>query len=149
VSPSIFLGAFAVAFDASGSVTSVRFHDFISEDFPKVCSRLDVADLKGVHGARNSIEVLVQLTSLRMIILSGSDVVDDDIRLLATIPGLKHLWLTNTKLTEQCVDYLAGIEQLETLKLDGTNIDSLAIERLRIARPKLKIEGIGNAVSFK
>lgn len=53
--------------------------------------------------------------------------------------------MTNTHLTDQCVDDLARIDRLEIVKLDGTAISAEAIERLRLLKPKLKIEGATRA----
>jgi len=49
--------------------------------------------------------------------------------------------MTNTNLTDQCVEDLAKIDRLEILKLDGTDISADGIERLRRLRPNVKIEG--------
>ena len=139
------LGAFAVAFDANGSVSSARLRGLVSEQFPDACAHLNVVDLKEVHGASISLQVLTRLNFLRMVILSGSDVEDKDIKILTRIPGLRHLWLTNTKLTDQCLDDLAKIELLEIVKLNGTGISAEAIERLRLKKPTVRIEGVGSA----
>jgi aspartate carbamoyltransferase regulatory subunit len=53
--------------------------------------------------------------------------------------------MTNTKLTDQCVEDLARIERLEIVKLDGTEISAEGIERLRLLKPKVKIEGVAHA----
>ena len=142
------LGAFAVAFDANGSVTSARFRHLISPGFSEACAELQVVDLKGVVGIRQSLQELTRLRSLRMVILSVSDVSDvsdEDIQLLPKIPGLRHIWMTNTSLTDQCVDDLARIDRLEIVKLDGTEISVEGIERLRLLKPSLKIEGVVRA----
>ena len=139
------LGAFAVAFDANGSVTSARFRHLISPGFSEACAELQVVDLKGVVGIRQSLQELTRLRSLRMVILSLSDVSDEDIQLLPKIPGLRHIWMTNTSLTYQCVDDLARIDRLEIVKLDGTAISAEGIERLRLLKPKVKIEGATRA----
>jgi hypothetical protein len=52
------LGAFAVAFDANGSVTSARFRHLISPGFSEACAELQVVDLKGVVGIRQSLQEL-------------------------------------------------------------------------------------------
>jgi serine/threonine protein kinase len=135
------LGAFAVAFDANGSVWSARFRHLIAPGFSDACGQLEVVDLKGVVEIRKSLQELTRLKSLRMVILNESDVRDEDIQLLTQIPGLKHIWMTNTKLTDQCVDDLARIEPLEIVKLDETEISAEGVERLRLLKPKLKIEG--------
>jgi len=139
------LGAFAVAFDANGAVSSARFRHSIDPGFSEACSKLEVVDLKGADGIRQSLQVLTRLESLRMVVLSVSDVRDEDIQLLTQIPGLKHIWMTNTKLTDQCVDDLARIERLEIVKLDGTEISAEGIERLRLLKPGVKIEGVTRA----
>jgi hypothetical protein len=139
------LGAFAVAFDANGYVTSARFRHLISPGFSEACAELQVVDLKGVVGIRQSLQELTRLKSLRMVILSVSDVSDEDIQLLPKIPGLRHIWMTNTNLTDQCVDDLARIDRLEIIKLDGTEISVEGIERLRLLKPSLKIEGVVRA----
>lgn len=142
-------GAFAVAFGPSGSVTSVRFRGAISDNFPEDCPQLAVVDLKGVHGARKSLQALTRLKSLRMVILSGSDVVDEDISLLTKMNGLKHLWLTNTALTDDCIEDLARIVQLEIVKIDNTKIGDSGINRLQQMRPGLRVEGGQRAVPIK
>jgi hypothetical protein len=139
------LGAFSVAFDANGSVSSARFRHLIDPGFSEACGQLQVVDLKGAIGIRQSLQVLTRLESLRMIVLSISDVRDEDIKFLPQITGLKHIWMTNTKLTDQCVDDLARIERLEIIKLDGTEISAEGIERLKLLKPKVKIEGVTRA----
>jgi len=139
------LGAFAVAFDPNGSVSSARFRHWIDPGFSEACGKLQVVDLKGALGIGQSLQVLTRLESLRMVVLSLSDVTDEDIQLLPKIHGLRHIWMTNTKLTDQCVDDLARIERLEIVKLDGTEISAVGIERLRLLKPKLKIEGVTRA----
>ena len=139
------LGAFAVAFDANGSVRSARFRDAVAPGFSEACSQLEVVDLKGVVGIRKSLQELTRLKSLRMVILSVSDVRDEDIQLLTKISGLRHIWMTNTCLTDQCVDDLARIDRLEIVKLVGTGISTEGIERLRFLKPSLKIEGASGA----
>ena len=141
----ISLGAFAVAFDANGSVSSARFRDAIAPGFSEACCQLEVVDLKRVVGIRKSLQELTRLKSLRMVIVSVSDVRDEDIQLLPKIAGLRHLWMTNTHLTDQCLDDLARIDRLEIVKLDGTAISAEGIERLRLLKPKLKIEGATRA----
>lgn len=139
------LGAFAVAFDVNGSVSSARFRDSIAPGFSEACCQLEVVDLKGVVGIRKSLQELTRLKSLRMVIVSVSDVRDEDIQLLTQISGLRHIWMTNTSLTDQCVDDLARIDRLEIVKLDGTEISVEGIERLRLLKPSLKIEGVVRA----
>jgi hypothetical protein len=139
------LGAFSVAFDENGSVSSARFRHLIDPGFSEACGQLQVVDLKGAIGIRQSLQVLTRLESLRMIVLSISDVRDEDIKFLPQITGLKHIWMTNTKLTDQCVDDLARIERLEIIKLDGTEISAEGIERLKLLKPKVKIEGVTRA----
>lgn len=139
------LGAFAVAFDANGSITSARFRDLVASGFSEACSQLEVVDLKGVVGTRKSLQELTRLKSLRMVILSVSDVRDEDIQLLTRISGLRHIWMTNTSLTDHCVDDLARIDRLEIVKLDGTEISAEGIERLRLLKPNLRIEGATRA----
>lgn len=53
--------------------------------------------------------------------------------------------MTNTNLTDKCVDDLARIDRLEIIKLDGTEISAEGIERLRVLMPKVKIEGVTRA----
>ncbi len=80
------LGAFAVAFDPNGSVSSARFRHSIDPGFSEACGKLQVVDLKGALGIRQSLQVLTRLESLRMVVLSLSDVRDEDIQLLRSSP---------------------------------------------------------------
>lgn len=139
------LGAFAVAFDENGSVSSARFRHSIARGFSEACGQLKVVDLKGTVGVRQSLQELTRLKSLRMVVLSGSDVRDEDMQILTKIYGLRHIWMTNTKLTDKCVDDLARIDRLELIKLDGTEISAEGTERLRLLKPNVKIEGVTRA----
>jgi len=75
----------------------------------------------------------------------SSDVEDEDKTSLTKIPGLRYLWIANTKLTDEFVDDLSNIEQLEILKLEGTEISTEGIERLRLKKPILRIDGVKSA----
>ena len=75
----------------------------------------------------------------------SSDVEDEDKKSLTKIPGLRYLWIANTKLTDEFVDDLSNIEQLEILKLEGTEISTEGIERLRLKKPILRIDGVKSA----
>jgi len=54
------LGAFSVAFDENGSVSSARFRHLIDPGFSEACGQLQVVDLKGAIGIRQSLQVLTR-----------------------------------------------------------------------------------------
>ena len=74
------------------------------------------------------------------VILSASDVSDAEIAKLKDIRGLKQVWVFNTKVTDACVDSLAEIENLETIRLGVTSITLEGVERLRSLKPNLKVD---------
>ncbi len=122
-----YLGAFAVAFDANGSVSSARFRHSIAPGFSEACRKLQVVDLKGAVGIRQSLQVLTRLESLRMIVLSASDVKDEDIQLLTQIPGLKH--------------YLDDEYQIDGSVCGTISLESNALKSSSLTEPRLAPKG--------
>jgi hypothetical protein len=61
----------------SRSVSSARFRHWIDPGFSEACGKLEVVDLTGALGIGQSLQVLTRLESLRMVVLSLSDVRDE------------------------------------------------------------------------
>ena len=134
------IGIDEVGFEPSNMVRSIFAYRPIQKPLPQRFRRLKVADLKGNTQSAQSLEVLYDMDEVRFVILSASDVSDDEIAKLKDIRGLKYLWLTNTKVTDACIDSLAEIENLERIKIDQTAITPEGIERLRSLKPRLKVD---------
>ncbi|MEQ1831141.1 MAG: hypothetical protein ABL921_34665 [Pirellula sp.] len=132
-------GINGVGFGPQNTIRSIWSHGPIQEQFLVKCKRLEVADFKENAHAAQSIEILAKMDEVKTLILSLSDVSDTEIARLKSIRGLKHLWLTNTRVTDACIDHLGEIEDLETIILGGTSITPQGIERLRSMMPQLRI----------
>ena len=50
------------------------------------------------------------------------------------------LWLSNTDVTNECVERLANLKSLEFLAIDGTQISASGVALLRKKLPNLTIE---------
>ena len=73
---------------------------------------------------------LSKLPHLEVLVLSGSNVDDDDAATLAACTGLKSLDLSRTEITSAGVAALAALPQLVTLRLEETELNDSAAEHL-------------------
>ena len=81
---------------------------------------------------------LSEATHLRELDLSSTRVNDTVIASLAA-PNLTVLWLTGATVTDACVDGIAKMKNLESVDLQKTQVTPRGLDRLRSARPKLRI----------
>lgn len=71
--------------------------------------------------------------------LSDTRVGDDDLALLAGLPGLKHLWLDNTSISDRSLRYIGWLPHLEELSIRGCRISKVGTAKLLRTSPNLRI----------
>ncbi len=85
----------------------------------------------GGHGVSDSDMVVVSL--------ADTGVTDDDLALLADLPGVQILDLSHNRLSDNCLKYLNNLEALKSLILVGTAISPEAIGQFRSAHPTIEV----------
>ena len=61
------------------------------------------------------------------VLLSGTDVTDDDLQLLSRVQGLRELNLGATAISNAGMRHVARLKELRTLNLSGTNVDDAGL----------------------
>jgi hypothetical protein len=59
--------------------------------------------------------------------------------MMSAAKKIETLWMTGTNLTDQSIDRIARMRQLQAVDLQRTKVTAAGIERLRKARPDLNI----------
>jgi hypothetical protein len=77
------------------------------------------------------------LNCIECLNLSDTNLTDDGLKIISTLPRLYWLQLRNTQVTENGLNALSGAPSLEMLEISGTSIDDQAIPILASFR-KLK-----------
>ncbi|KAJ4956574.1 hypothetical protein NE237_013357 [Protea cynaroides] len=97
------------------------------------------------HSALHDFHFLVSMDALTHLDVSFSGMGDDSIALLARVgANLKHLNLSNTRLTSAGVEILVGhVPNLETLSLSHTAIDDIALSYISMI-PSLRVVNLSN-----
>jgi hypothetical protein len=95
------------------------------------------------QAAWNRVEALgghaVQDSDMVAVSLADTGVTDDDLALLADLPGVQILDLSHNKLSDNCLKHLNNLESLKSLILVGTAINPEAIEQFRSAHPTIEV----------
>ncbi len=79
-----------------------------------------------LHG--QSIKLIGELDTLRYLDLSGTGIVDEDLKHIAGLSQLENLVLRDTQITNQGLNHLMGLSQLSVLKLGGYQSDKFEID---------------------
>lgn len=98
-----------------------------------------VLDFKEARVTTASLDNLSGLERVGVVYFSLSDVRDEHIPQLKRIGRIQHLSLNNTKVTDACVDALIDLPDLESVTTANTLITQSGFDRLRDARPSLKV----------
>jgi hypothetical protein len=94
-----------------------------------------------------SIRAISEKQTLLTIDLSGTNVTDDDVGVLSTIPNLECLVLDSTKVTDACLEHLKNCKKLRLLSLHGCNVSNDQLNLLQRSLPGLvRITGDGHTL---
>jgi hypothetical protein len=80
------------------------------------------------------------LKTLRAIDLTHSNVNDERLTYLASLPNLQSLILIGTRITDEGLKTIGDFKALTNLDVTGTNVTWAAVAELRVRRPDMKIE---------
>jgi hypothetical protein len=82
---------------------------------------------------------LARFPLLNRLCLTGTELTDKGVQtVIDSLPELRHLCLSSTKITGTCLPHLSRLTELEDLQLDHTSIDDAAIAKLP-ELPRLKL----------
>jgi hypothetical protein len=97
-------------------------------------------ELEGTAADDSSLAVLRSFPRLRALNLARTRVTDQGLPQVAALSALEHLDLSgNPQLTDQGIAQLAGLPRLQSLSLEGTRVTDAGIQKLRAARPGLRV----------
>ena len=82
---------------------------------------IDQADFRGTDIGNESLEHLKGLKQLSSLLLNGTKVTDDGLKVVGTISTLRNLDLRGCKITNVGMTHLTGLKKLVALKLTGDN----------------------------
>lgn len=109
-------------------------------------------DFFGVRTVDGAVPHLIKLESVETLVLSGTDVTDEQLACVKSMPQLRVLALSSTRISDEGLAHLASISNLETLNLDdcdGFTDAGLAhiavhksLEKLHMNHTKITDEGI-------
>lgn len=132
------MGAYAVRFGPGGAIQA-SFHDPVASPGIAKYREIAVLDFKEAHVTTASLDNLSGLERVGVVVFSLSDVRDEHLPQLKRIGKVRHLSLNNTKVTDACVDALIDLSDLESVTTANTLMTQSGLERLRDARPSLKV----------
>jgi hypothetical protein len=132
------IGAYAVTFGPGNSICAA-FHEPVGSPSIARYNEMAVLDFKEAHVTAKSLDNLAGLEVVGTMIFCLSDLRDEDLARLKQIGQVRDLWLAHTKLTDASVDIIADIPGLKRVDLSNTKISPGAIARLRAARPSLEV----------
>lgn len=103
-------------------------------------SELRILELEECKITSNGLNALKTLKKLTRLNLGGSSITDSDVKCLSQLP-IAELGLQGTRLTDACVDELAGMTNLKKLNVIGSNLTRDAVMKLRKALPGCSVHG--------
>ncbi len=84
-------------------------------------------------------KAIAALTIEKLELMGNFSIGDDEVAALCALKTLKYLDISMTNVTDKCVDSLAKLTNLETLKIFETVVTQAALDRLKKSIPKLEI----------
>ncbi len=134
---------FISSWDLPPSLQALVLDDCLITD-QVVTNLMTQIQLEGLSLARTSVtdetmEVVSELKNLSVLGLAGMTIESERLRELASLPRLRHVDLADARLPPDAIDILMGIENLQKLNVSGCEISETDLERLRQAKPDLKL----------
>jgi serine/threonine protein kinase/Leucine-rich repeat (LRR) protein len=112
--------------------------DGLAEVLP-LMSRLSGLTLARTSITDKTMQGISQLAKLRTLNVTGTAVTDAGVAHIKGMPSLEYLTLDETEVTDACLTSLAEIASLKSVNLYRGNVTAVAVQRLRAARPELRV----------
>jgi hypothetical protein len=94
-----------------------------------------------VYFEETGLRELASLSSLRMLIISGTNLTDDGVELIAECQQIEHLWVVDCRISASSLDSIRNMQGLQSLyMLECPFISEESIERFRIDSPDVFVE---------
>ena len=146
------LPATHVEFDTDGALVAISgqgdFNDSMAQSLT-VFPRLRELRIDAPHLTTAGFQAIGKRMSLEVLSVLCSGIANEDIRMLAALPKLSYLEISNTPagesygrslLTDEAVPHLAKCKSLKTLVLSNTGISARGVERLKELLPNTNID---------
>lgn len=128
------IGASYVTIHADNSI-HVLFPESIGAPSIARYKRIKAIELRGRITA-DSLRNLEGLEHIGVLLFQTCDVEDaEELLPLRDVGGIRGLLFWNTGITDASIDVIAGVPGLETVDLSNTRVTQEGVERLRAARP--------------
>ncbi len=123
--------------DRQASVVFVR--PITSTDLAKL-ETIHKVELKGFAVDRQTLKQLSTLAQLDSLMFQSCTLSDsDDLQLLQNLPIIKTLHFWNTPITDDSIDDLAAVRNVDSISFSNTSITSTGFQKLGEANPNVKI----------
>jgi len=128
------IGASYVSVDADKSIVALFPQPVGSPSIARY-KRIKAIELRGRITA-DSLSNLEGLEHIDVLLFQTCDVEDaEELLPLQDVGGIRALLFWNTGITDSSIDVIAGVPGLETVDLSNTRVTQEGVERLRAARP--------------
>ncbi|MDA0809845.1 MAG: hypothetical protein O3B68_17765 [Planctomycetota bacterium] len=87
-------------------------------------------NLSGVKSVKDVIDSLGLLPNVENLDLTGTDVGDDDLAIVAQQPTLMRLYLASTRITDAAIAHIADLPKLFVLDIRDTLVSGVGLRRL-------------------
>jgi len=103
-------------------------------------ANLDTVSLSGCNVGDKTVALLASAPHLRRLDLRGTSTTDAGAAAIAKLPQLGELVLVRTKLTDAAVAHLAAMPALQRVHVWGSGLSDRAVADLRSCRPELNVD---------
>ena len=98
---------------------------------PAPGERVSIVDLSGTEVTDSDLELMASLPELGYLDLTGTGITDEGLKHVAALKGLSVLKLEKTSVTGAGLDHLRGMRRLSSLYVKGTKIRESDLARLK------------------
>lgn len=132
-------GAQFVSVNADRRIGVLFTKNLVSSDLKKY-KKIDSIELKGIAVTSDSMLNLAQLESVDVLLFQTCTIPDSRaLEPLSTMGSLRALLFWNTVVDDAVLESIAAIPGLESVDFSNAQAPPAALERLRFARPEIKV----------
>lgn len=128
------------ALDVHLELLGDRFTDDHAADLLRLGDHLVWLSLANTAITDTALARLAGLSNLERLHLENTAVTDTGVAALAALPNLRYLNLHTTRVTDAALDSISAMPALEQVYLWGSGVTVEGVDRLRAARPGLRVE---------